>query len=496
MKISIIIITDKKTNIEENLLYIRQLSIPKEYETDVCVMKKGENPEGDADYKLFLTENMYITDRDILVKFIGAFEENDKMGAIGAAGIKDIKPSGRWNDSVREGAISIFDGINAERYGSTPKEGDYNSGELKEVKALAGLIMVKGNISNLYYTGEVYDSFFLCEEIREKGYGTYVLAQNKPIVLHEGNFEFDDGDEEKRKKYLLEYGRDFKWKEEIPVSVIIPTYNRGYCIKRAVESVLNQTYKNLEVVVVDDGSTDNTEEVVSSVNDERVRFVKMPQNGGPAAARNFGVKNARYDIIAFHDSDDVWRYEKLERQMDVMMRTGCDMVYGRFSYHYFLGSYDVTNPPESISIDDKTNNIYKTILKQNIIAMPTIVVKKDIFESAGGFNPSLNILEDYEMCLRLVSAAKTGFLNEPVIDVYATDGSVSANANAYFYSRIYILCLHMENMQKFEVCNEVMRDIYGKADELGVLEPVEELERQMLESCGKEMYYKKYKDLC
>lgn len=101
--------------------------------------------------------------------------------------------------------------------------------------------------------------------------------------------------------------------EKIPtVSVVIPTYNRAHLVGRAIQSVLNQTYQDFEIIVVDDGSTDNTEEVVKSFNDPRIRYIRHDQNRGGSAARNTGIKMARGEYIAFQDSDDEWLPEKLE----------------------------------------------------------------------------------------------------------------------------------------------------------------------------------------
>jgi len=88
------------------------------------------------------------------------------------------------------------------------------------------------------------------------------------------------------------------------VSVIIPTYNRAHTIGRAIKSVLNQTYQDFEIIVVDDGSTDNTEEVVKSFRDKRIRYIQHKKNKGAAAARNTGIKSAKGKYIAFQDSDD------------------------------------------------------------------------------------------------------------------------------------------------------------------------------------------------
>ena len=101
------------------------------------------------------------------------------------------------------------------------------------------------------------------------------------------------------------------------VSIILPTYNRANQLPRAIYSVLNQTYENFELIIVDDASKDDTEAIVSQINDPRISYIKNQHNCGAAGARNVGIKNARYDFIAFQDSDDEWMPEKLAKQLKV-----------------------------------------------------------------------------------------------------------------------------------------------------------------------------------
>lgn len=96
-----------------------------------------------------------------------------------------------------------------------------------------------------------------------------------------------------------------KMQSEIPVSIVLPTYNRAGKVGKAVESVLAQTYPYFELIVVDDGSTDDTEQIIRSYHDDRIVYYKMQQNGGQSKARNCGIQMAQYDYIAFEDSDDL-----------------------------------------------------------------------------------------------------------------------------------------------------------------------------------------------
>src|SRR2546426_2534703 len=112
------------------------------------------------------------------------------------------------------------------------------------------------------------------------------------------------------------------------VSVIVRTYNRAYAIRDALESALKQSYHDFELIVVDDGSTDHTSEVVQSFCDERIRLVRHERNRGVAAACNSGISAARGEFVAFLDSDDIWKPSKLERQVDFLLRyAGIDAVF-------------------------------------------------------------------------------------------------------------------------------------------------------------------------
>ena len=118
------------------------------------------------------------------------------------------------------------------------------------------------------------------------------------------------------------------------VSVIIPTYNRADKLLGSVKSVLNQTYKNLKLIIVDDASTDDTERVVSEINDERIFYHKLEKNIGAAGARNAGVKLSDSKLIAFHDSDDKWLPDKLEKQVKYLTdHPSFDMVYGKIRFN-------------------------------------------------------------------------------------------------------------------------------------------------------------------
>lgn len=205
------------------------------------------------------------------------------------------------------------------------------------------------------------------------------------------------------------------------ISVIIPTYNRDYCIERSIRSVLGQTYSNIELVVVDDCSTDNTEAVVQAIGDSRLRYIKLDKNGGPSMARNVGVKNSRGKYVSFHDSDDVCHLDKLEKQYaEIMKDESVLMVFCRYKV---LGEKESIVPAEeNINCNE---NFFEFLLQGNVIGTPTMLVKKSVFDIVGGFNESLSTYEDWELALRIAKVGKISFVDEILLDVYDSKNSVN-----------------------------------------------------------------------
>jgi len=210
------------------------------------------------------------------------------------------------------------------------------------------------------------------------------------------------------------------------VSVIIPTYNRATTIVRAIESVLNQTYKNFELIVVDDNSTDNTEKVLSHyIANSRINYIKLTKNIGGGGARNRGITEAKGEFVAFQDSDDQWMLDKLEKQMKVFEdNTEIDIVFSRIQKN---GDISTAFPKRDIT---RSQNIYTELLKDNYIGTVTAVIRKEKLKEVGGFDQSLPRLQDWDLFIRLAQNAK--FYMHPDIhcDVYLQKDSVSNNSKA------------------------------------------------------------------
>lgn len=268
------------------------------------------------------------------------------------------------------------------------------------------------------------------------------------------------------------------------VSVILPTYNRGYCIEKSITSVLKQSYEDLELIVVDDGSTDNTHEVVGNIDDQRIIYLKK-ENGGAADARNYGIEHASCEYIAFQDSDDEWHSDKIERQMALMTRTPeISFVYHKIRYNIpDLGT--IIMPNESVPISSRKGNIYKELLNDNLVDCPSLLAKKEDLLRVGMFDTELKALEDYDLALRLSKKGCAGYLDEILIEKTMTVDSVSQNPKNYLVASCLILGKYLQDYLEYGAFDHRVGIIYEDSKRAGLdsvimpfLEQVIKLNRQ------------------
>lgn len=226
------------------------------------------------------------------------------------------------------------------------------------------------------------------------------------------------------------------------VSVVIPTHNRADLLPRAIDSVLNQTYSNFEIIVVSDGSTDNTEEVVKSYSDKdsRIRFIGYSPARGGNIARNTGIEAAKGEYVAFLDDDDEWMPAKLEKQINVMesnldiglVYTGVNIIYVNEGLRYsFIG--------------ESKGDLSKEILLDNHIGTTsTVMVRKMILEKTGAFDEKLKALQDFELWIRVCQKCLIGLVPEELINYYNYTGTnqVSSSTQKYIDAFSYINTKH------------------------------------------------------
>ena len=240
------------------------------------------------------------------------------------------------------------------------------------------------------------------------------------------------------------------------VSVIIPTYNRANLIKRSVESVLNQTYKNLELLIIDDGSTDNTKKIIDTLNDKRIIYIKQ-QNQGASAARNKGIENARGEYIAFQDSDDVWHLDKLEKQIIALQRNSADVVFCKMFAFGNLRRRIVSDNFKQGFLDKK--DLPLGISTQSILGKRNILIKFY-------FNSNTEPIEDFELLLRINQNFSIYCVDEPLVDYYSQDSSISNRSYTKFKSFEEISTKHKELLKSANSLSSFAKLLFTTAFEI------------------------------
>lgn len=210
--------------------------------------------------------------------------------------------------------------------------------------------------------------------------------------------------------------------DEPLISVVIPAYNREKLVKACIDSVLKQTYHNIEVIVVDDGSTDRTADVVDLYEDARVKkCIRLSQNGGACHARNVGADAAIGEYIAFQDSDDTWYVNKLKKQLDFlrsgdyeMITSGMMRTEGKRTFFFPAKHYDYSRDFLSQTVED------------NKVATQNILIRKDAFNRVR-FDESIKRFQDWDFGIRAAEVLKVGFLDEALCESVLQSDSISSN---------------------------------------------------------------------
>ncbi len=212
-------------------------------------------------------------------------------------------------------------------------------------------------------------------------------------------------------------------------SIIIPTYNRDMHVVKAVKSILNQSYTDSEIIVVDDGSTDNTRNVLNRYENE-IKYIYQ-NNTGVSSARNMGIMLARGEWLAFLDSDDEWRTNYLQRQMEeiakhnnvVMQSTDCAIYKGETrlnSYFEINGALPELRENPYLFIDRP----FEYVVKHGPWQIGSTIVKRDAAVRAGLFDQTLRISEDYDFMARVAVQGSFGIIREELVNVHRRDESI------------------------------------------------------------------------
>lgn len=241
------------------------------------------------------------------------------------------------------------------------------------------------------------------------------------------------------------------------VSIVIPAYNRADSIRRAVESVLRQTWQDFELLIVDDCSSDETIAEVKKMDDPRIRLLSTPQNMGPSGARNVGIKAAVGDWVAFQDSDDEWLPEKLELQMARLLAPEathiaayCGMIAVGSATSEDAGATGRAQT-KYIPNSDQTNvegDILHALLTASLVSTQTLIARRDMLDKVDGFDEILPSLVDWDCVLRLAQLGTFAFVDTPLVIQYFSPNSVTRERWRRAQSRRTIVKKHHDLMAK------------------------------------------------
>lgn len=240
------------------------------------------------------------------------------------------------------------------------------------------------------------------------------------------------------------------------VSVIMPVYNRENTIRQAIDSVLCQTYSSLELIIVDDGSTDNTLEIVQAYTDRRVRLIRQA-HGGANKARNMGIAHARGEYIAFQDSDDEWLADKLDTQIMRLELQGCLACYSAVTFYEEYSIYTV--PGDYQNQDKYEAGLGKILAEYNVVATPTLIIKREVLALLGDeyFDEQLPRLQDYEFAIRLINVCRVAYVNRSLVNAFRTKGSITTNTDALYTSIGRIIQKHRSFLSTEQVIDTIIR---------------------------------------
>jgi glycosyltransferase involved in cell wall biosynthesis len=238
---------------------------------------------------------------------------------------------------------------------------------------------------------------------------------------------------------------------EIPlISVILPTWNCADLLRIAIESVLAQSYKNWEIIIINNNSTDHTEEVIKSFNDSRLKLINYANQGIIAAARNKGLASASGDYIAFLDSDDFWYPEKLERCLNILLDTRSNLVC-HAERHFKIGTVGPKIEWDVYYGKHQEISFESLLYKGNFLSTSAVLVEASFVNKVEGFSTNRDIItaEDYDLWLKLMKNGARVTIIPEVLGAYRIhDSSASSSLAKHLRAVRQVVRKHHESNQK------------------------------------------------
>lgn len=207
--------------------------------------------------------------------------------------------------------------------------------------------------------------------------------------------------------------------DNLLVSVVIPTYNRPVFLKKAINTVLNQTYKHLEVIVVDDDSDVDNKKIIASFDDKRIFYFKNKKNMGAPFSRNKGIKESKGEYVAFLDDDDEWKPSKLEKQIKEFTDEKVGLVVC-YSLDKRFDMTRVSKPQRNVSFNDLLKSF-------NLSSTSSYIIKKKAFEKVGFFDLTLPSAQEYDLAIRIARYFEVKTVPEVLMIQNASTGQISTN---------------------------------------------------------------------
>ena len=240
-------------------------------------------------------------------------------------------------------------------------------------------------------------------------------------------------------------------------SVIIPTYNAQDFVGEAIESALAQRNVKKEIILVDDGSTDKTFEVVKGFGNH-VRIFNQ-NNSGPSSARNNGVRGSRGNVVAFLDSDDIWLPEKLYVQKEKLL-DGYELVY---TNRVNIDATGGVLPGQSFAVPSQDKVLWKDLLVDNMITTSSVAIYKDTFNRLGGFRDDIRFCEDWDLWLRFAENHNIGYSPEQLVKYRIHEAGVSRNYKSMNNMRIKVVTTALSSGKGVTLSNIQKRKILAKS---------------------------------
>jgi glycosyltransferase involved in cell wall biosynthesis len=246
------------------------------------------------------------------------------------------------------------------------------------------------------------------------------------------------------------------------VSIIIPCYNSRLYLARAIESALSQIYSDFEVIIIDDGSTDETRDIAFRFRrEEQVRYFHQ-DNRGLSSARNFGLRVSRGKYVALLDADDIWLPNKLNKQIDYFNRFAhCGMVFTDYS------TFNVEGVIANTRNDDRhtgTVSYEQLLLRSNFIYPSTVLIRRDVFDRCGYFDESLKSIEDYDMWLRIAQQFEIRGVRESLTKIRIHESNMSGNVPRMLAYECKVVSKHRNNLSWFAFRRRLAKIYFLNAD--------------------------------